>query len=180
MDPDRVVAALRRLNTAVALAVGAAILGAAAFTLIDIAGRRLGAGLGGGEEIAGYVMAGATAWGMAYALTALAHVRIDIARARAGARGRALFDVLGVVALSAVAALVAFHGWSVLARSLANGSRANTAMETPLWIPQLIWFSGWVWFALCAAILSLCALWSLARGDHAAVERAAGVGGGET
>jgi TRAP-type mannitol/chloroaromatic compound transport system permease small subunit len=125
-------------------------------------------------------MAGATAWGMSYALTALAHVRIDIARTRLGAPGRSLLDVVGVVTLSAVAALVAFHGWGVLARSLANDSRANTAMETPLWIPQLVWFSGWLWFAVCAAILTLCALWSLVRGDLSAVERAVGAGEGET
>jgi TRAP-type C4-dicarboxylate transport system permease small subunit len=180
MTPDGVVAALRPINSAVALAVGAALMAAAAFTLADIVGRQLGEGLGGGEEIAGYVMAGATAWGMAYALTGLAHVRIDVARARLGGRGRALLDVLGVVSLSAVAVVVAFHGWGVVARSLLNGSRANTALETPLWIPQLVWFSGWLWFAVCAAILTLCALWSLARGDLDAVERAAGMGEGET
>ena len=180
MTPERIVRALRRVNEAIALAVGLALMAAAAFTLLDIAGRRFGAGLGGGDEIAGYVMAGAVAWGMAYALTALAHVRIDLVRTRLPVRGQALMDLLSVASVSAIAAFVASHGWGVLARSVKNASRANTALETPLWIPQAVWFSGWVWFAVCAWALTLCALWAFARGEADVIDRIAGVREGET
>lgn len=161
----RIVAALRRANDAVATAVGVALLAACAYTLADVAGRPLGIAPGGNEEIAGYVMAGATSWGMAYGLLALAHVRIDFVRMRAGPAGKAMLDLLAMVALSATAALIAAHAWPVVAKTLANGSRANTALETPLWIPQMVWWSGWLWFAACAAILTLCAVAAVLRRD---------------
>lgn len=169
--PERRIAhGLRRVNDGVALGVGAALLGACAYTLIDVAGRPFGVAPGGNEEIAGYVMAGATSWGMAYGLLALAHVRIDVMRMRAGAAGGAMLDVLAMLALTATAALIAAQGWSVLAKTLANGSRANTALETPLWIPQLAWWSGWLWFAACAAVLTLCALAAILRRDLAGAD----------
>ncbi len=174
-SPEGVARALRRVNERVALAIGLALLAAAAFTLIDVAGRSVGAGLGGGEEIAGYAMAAATSWSLGCGLSAMAHVRIDIVRIRLRSPARALFDLLALVCVSGVATLIALRCWPVLARSLENGSRANTALETPLWLPQALWFSGWLWFATCAALLTLCALWALARRDPAAVAAMAGV-----
>lgn len=172
----RVVSGLRRLNDVVALGVGAALLGACAFTLIDVIGRRLGAGLGGAEEVSGYVMAGATSWGMAFALLGLAHVRIDFARMRAGPRWRAALDILAMVALSWTAILIAMRCWTVLEKTIANNARANTALETPLWLPQLVWWSGWMWFAFCASALTLCAVAALARRDMAGADAMIGMG----
>jgi TRAP-type C4-dicarboxylate transport system permease small subunit len=144
--------------------------------LAEVVLRRLGlAALGGTDEISGYVMAGATSWGMAYALTALAHVRIDLLRQKAPAPVRVALDLLALGALAAVAAAVAVKGWGVLARSLENASRANTPLETPLWIPQLLWWSGWAWFAAVAALLWLAALALLLRRDAAGAECAIGV-----
>ena len=74
---------LRKLNKGVALLVGAGLLTCAAFVLTDIIMRQIGTSLGGTEEIAGYAMALATSWGMAYTLLEMGHVRIDILRSRA-------------------------------------------------------------------------------------------------
>jgi TRAP-type C4-dicarboxylate transport system permease small subunit len=71
---------LRRLNDRVAMGVGIVLLVCVAFTLVEIITRKLGAGLGGVDEISGYVMAVTTAWGISYALTEQAHVRIDLLR----------------------------------------------------------------------------------------------------
>ena len=89
----KVIAILRRLNKGVALFVGAGLLVCATFVLTDIIMRRFGTSLGGTEEIAGYAMALATSWGMAYTLLEMGHVRIDILRSRADSFKRALFDV---------------------------------------------------------------------------------------
>ena len=102
------------------------------------------------------------------------HLRIDILRQRAPGPLRALLDLLALGALAAVAIAVSWHGWKVLSRSLANASRANTPLETPLWIPQVVWWSGWVWFAAVAVVLWAAAAVLLARGDVAAVEAAIG------
>ncbi len=51
----------------------------------------------------------------------------------------------------------------MLQKTLERGSRANTPLETPLWIPQGIWFAGWAWFALSATALSLIGIAYLRR-----------------
>lgn len=175
MNPVALVATLRRVNDAVAVAVGLLLLLCVGFILADVTLRRLGAGLGGTDEISGYVMAGATSWGMAYALATLAHVRIDLLRQRLAAPGRAALDLLALAALAGVAATVAWFGWGVLARTLANDARANTPLETPLWIPQALWWSGWVWFAMVAVALWLSAALLVLRGDAGGAEAAIGV-----
>jgi TRAP-type C4-dicarboxylate transport system permease small subunit len=149
--------ALRRINTGVALVCGLALVAAVVMVLLEILLRQVvGRGLGGSDEIAGYVMAGVAAWGLAYALTERAHVRIDVATARLPLPGRAGFDLLALVATSFVAGIVTFYAWRVLARTLERGSTANTPLETPLWIPQSVWVAGWVWLTVVAGLLTLC------------------------
>ncbi|MGR3503552.1 TRAP transporter small permease subunit [Pseudaestuariivita sp.] len=164
MPELRIIAALRRLNRAIALLVGLGLLGCAAFVLADIVLRQVGHSFGGTDEIASYAMALATSWGMAYALLELGHVRIDLVRVRTQGLVRALFDVFAMICMSGVVVAIAVKAWPVLARSLKNGSTANTPLETPLAWVQTPWFAGWVWFALMSCIVTLCALSLLVRG----------------
>ena len=154
----RVIDRLRRINRGIALLVGLGLLACAAFVLADIVMRQLGSSFGGTDEISGYVMALTTSWGMAYTLLELGHVRIDLLRSRTGTLGKALFDVFSMVVLTGTISFIAIKAWPVVERSLANGSRANTPLETPLAWVQLPWFLGWLWFAIMAAVLTLAAL----------------------
>lgn len=160
---DGIATGLRRLNHVIALIVGLVLLATVGFVLVDITMRQFGVSFGGSEEISGYVMAGVASWGLSYTLTERAHVRIDLIRLKLRSTGQTVLDLIAMLALSATAVLVAWHAWPVLQKTLARGSHANTALETPLWIPQSIWLSGWVWFALSAVILTLCALALLVR-----------------
>jgi TRAP-type C4-dicarboxylate transport system permease small subunit len=157
---------LRRLNRGVALLVGFGLLACAGFVLTDIIMRQIGTSLGGTEEIAGYAMALATSWGMAFTLLELGHVRIDLLRTRAGSFGRALFDVFSMIVMTAVIITIALKSWPVVERSLTNGSRANTPLETPLILVQLPWFVGWVWFALMSTLVTLAALSLVLKRRH--------------
>lgn len=148
---------LRRANIGVATAVGLMLVLTALFILADIIARQLGHSLGGSDEIAGYAMAITASWGLGYALLERAHVRIDILHRRLPGGGRAFLDITAIAALAVTVLVVAWQCWPVLEKSLARGSRANTPLETPLWIPQMLWFSGWVWFAACALSMLLCA-----------------------
>lgn len=165
---------LRVLNKGVALAVGGGLLLCAAFILTDIILRRFGTSLGGTEEIAGYAMALATSWGMSYTLLELGHVRIDLLRTRTSSFGRAFFDVFSMVVMSAVIITIAIKAWPVVERSLVNGSRANTPLETPLIWVQMPWFAGWVWFALMSAVTTLAAISLLLKRRHREIESFAG------
>tara|TARA_R110002049_G_scaffold300752_6_gene492212 strand:- start:53464 stop:54012 length:549 start_codon:yes stop_codon:yes gene_type:complete len=162
---NTLIAAIRRTNRIIALLVGLVLTGTVILIIAEIVLREVGISLGGAEEISGYVMAGVASWGMSYALTELAHVRIDLIRLRLQTRGRALLDLIAIVALAGVASLVAFQCWPVLEKTIERGSRANTALETPLWIPQTIWLSGWIWFAVSACVLVILSLVLMMRRD---------------
>lgn len=141
---------LRRLNLWIAILVGVMLLGCAAFVLADIVLRQVGNSFGGTDEISGYAMAIATAWGMAFAMLELGHVRIDLLRSRLASKGRVMMDLLAQAVLAATVTVIAFHCWPVVANSLTNGSTANTPLETPLAWVQVPWFAGWIWFATMA------------------------------
>lgn len=171
----RIFSLLRTLNRWIALAVGVGLLACVGYVLLEIGLRRAGQSLGGTTEITGYVMAIATAWGMGYALLELAHVRIEVLRTRMGQWARALVDLMAMVALAATVSLIAWRAWPVLERSIRNESRANTALETPLWIPQGLWFAGWLWFALMAVAVCLIAIILLLQGQPRQAELAIGL-----
>ena len=151
--------ALRRANRAIALACGLVLLATVLFVLVEIGLRALGLhGLGGSDEIGGYVMAGVTAWGLAFALTERAHIRIDMAVRRLTTPIRDAVDVAALASIAAVAITVAIYGWAVVGKSLERGSTANTPLETPLWWPQIAWWAGWTWFAVTASLVTLAAV----------------------
>lgn len=161
---------LRRLNRVIALLVGIGLLAVAAFVVADIVMRQFAEGFGGTDEIAGYTMALATAWGMSYTLLELGHVRIDLIRTRTGTLAKALFDVFAMICMSGVVVAIAVKAWPVVERALTNGSRANTPLETPLIWVQAPWFAGWVWFAVMSCLVTLCALSLVLKGQFAETE----------
>lgn len=174
---QRIQAMLLRLNRIIALILGAALIGTVLFILIDVTLRKLGRGsLGGSDEISGYVMAAVASWGLACGLAERAHVRIDIVRQRLAGPGRMAMDLFAMIVANGVILLIAYQCWPVLQKTLERGSRANTPLETPLWIPQGIWFGGWLWFAVTATALTLIGIAHLATGRREAFEATLGIG----
>ena len=169
---------LRRANAIVALAVGVILLLTCCFILLDIILRKFGAVLGGSDEISGYVMAIIASWGLSFGLTELAHVRIDIMRVRFGQTWQAYFDVISILFVFFVVTLIAFQAWPVLEKTLANGSLANTSLMTPLWIPQLMWFAGWVWFSVSAGLLLVLSCILLGQRQYQRVAEMTGINPG--
>jgi len=165
---------LQRINEKVAVAAGLLLLASVAVTLFDIIARPLNLSIGGTDEISGYAMAIATSWGISYALTNLSHVRIDLLRSRVQTRGRAIFDAISIVALAFIALIIAYRAWPVLSKSIERGSTANTTLETPLWIPQSLWFAGWLWFAISALVIAIYVLYYLLRGHQDKIDAIAG------
>ena len=171
---DSVLRLMRALNKGVAYLIGIMLLACAALVLADILLRQVGASFGGTDEISGYVMAIATAWGMGYALIELSHVRIDLLRQRANELGRSLFDIFAMIVTTAVILIIAYQCWPVLERSIINGSTANTPLETPLVWVQGPWFAGWVWFGIVSTLTTLSALALIVQGRFAESELAIG------
>lgn len=166
---------LRKLNRKIALLVGLGLLGMAAFVVVDIALRQFHSSFGGSEELAGYAMALVSSWGMSYALLELGHIRIDLIRSHGTRRMRALLDIFSMIVMSWVVVTVAIRCWPVVERAIANGSRANTPLATPLAWVQVPWFAGWLWFAVMTCIVTLAALSLFLKGQGDATEKFVGV-----
>lgn len=176
---DSLLHTIRRLNRGIALLTGLLLMACAAIVLLDIVLRQMGSSFGGTDEISGYVMAIATSWGMAFTLLELGHVRIDILRGRANSLGRALFDLFAMLMLTGTVTLIAYKCWPVVDRSIANASRANTPLETPLAWVQAPWFAGWVWFALMAWLTFIAAVLLVVKGRFSEAEEGIGAFGEE-
>ena len=172
---NHVLLLLQRTNNGLAVLAGGLLLLSVAVTLFDIVARQLGHSLGGTDELSGYAMAIATSWGMSYALTSLAHVRIDLIRCRCHSPYRAIFDAIALLALTSTAVVISYRVWPVLAKSIQNGSTANTTLETPLWIPQSMWMAGWVWFAVSACVLTTALFYYALKSDFTSISRTAGM-----
>lgn len=177
MNAEKLIGRLKVLNSRVAVLIGGLLLLCAVFVLLDIVMRQLGSSFGGTDEISGYVMAVVTSWGMAYTLLELGHVRIDILRARGGKLTRSLFDIGSVLTLTITASIIAWRCWPVVERSISNMSRANTPLETPLWLVQTPWFAGWVWFAIVSWLTLFAAAILIMQGRFDQTESAIGAFG---
>jgi TRAP-type C4-dicarboxylate transport system permease small subunit len=172
---EKLLSILSQTNRRVAIAVGVLFLTCAGLVLIDICLRRLGASIGGTDEISGYVMALGTAWGMAFGLSELSHIRIDFLRRSVGIpKWRAVLDLLSIFTLSSTVSVIALKCWPVVETSLRNASRANTPLETPLALVQLPWFAGWVWFAVTAWLTFAAAMLLVMKGEFSKSEQAIG------
>lgn len=168
---------LKRINNGVAIVAGLALLACIFLILIDILLRKIGIGFGGSEEISGYVMASVSSWGICYALTEKAHVRIDLLRNKGMAMSRSLFDIFALCSTSFVALYAAYSVIPVVEKTLQRHSLANTALETPLIIPQSIWMAGWIWFAATSCVLLVCVLWLVKQRKHETLDEMIGTGG---
>ncbi|EJC60865.1 hypothetical protein QWA_17890, partial [Alcaligenes faecalis subsp. faecalis NCIB 8687] len=49
------------------------------------------------------------------------------------------------------------------------GATANTAMGTPLWIPQFLWVGGLIWLCVVLALMLLRSRLALITGDLAGI-----------
>jgi TRAP-type C4-dicarboxylate transport system permease small subunit len=155
------------VSRAGAIVSGALLLAAAVTICVDIFLRyAFSKTVGGADDLSGYALAIAGAWGLSTALLSRSHIRIDTVYVRVKRRAlRAALDVLSLTAFIVFAALVAWHGWGVLRLSFDSGSRSQSALEVPLAIPQAVWFAGLAFFLAVALLLLGRALAAWVRGD---------------
>lgn len=114
--------------------------------------------LGGADELAGYAMAIGCAWSFSYVLLKRGNVRVDAIYNLLPAKLRIVLDLLAVVALGSFAMVLARYGYEVLATSWELGSRSNSELKAPLWLPQGMWWLGLVQLVLTACVLLVRAL----------------------
>jgi TRAP-type C4-dicarboxylate transport system permease small subunit len=170
---------LHRLAYAVAqagaLAGGLLLLAAAIIIGIDIVLRfGFARSIGGADELSGYALAIATAWGLSFALMHRAHIRIDSLYELFPPWLRAALDVGSLVAFLLFIGLTTWGAWGVLSQSVTSSARSISALSTPLVVPQALWFAGFVFLILVLLLLFAEAMAAWVKGDLRRVARLIG------
>jgi TRAP-type C4-dicarboxylate transport system permease small subunit len=151
---------------------GALILLAAILIGIDVLMRKfLDRSIGGADELAGYALAIATAWGLGAALLDRAHIRIDSLYVLFPQKLRLGLDVAALVLIVGFFTLIAWHGLGVVSQSWTSGSRSQSALETPTVIPQALWIIGLAAFFVIGVLLLVAALRLAVAGDLRGMSR---------
>ncbi len=135
---------------------GYAYLALSLLIVFEILGRKiLNVSVQGVDEIGAYVVAITGAFGMSLAAWNRAHTRIDVLLARLPLRTRSLLDCMAYLALALGALFIASMAWRVLSETIAFKSVSSTPLQTPLWIPQLMWFTGLLFFSFVAVFMCI-------------------------
>lgn len=154
---------------------GLLLMAAVVMIVVEIVMRRtVGWSFRGATELSGYILAISSAWSFAFALQEKAHIRVDVLYVRLQPRWRAVLDLLALTLLGLFMLVLVQQAYGVLATSIARNSTANTPLATPMWIPQVLWWSGLTWFAIVTVLLWLRVLVALAGGDTARIQELAG------
>lgn len=138
------------------IACGWALMAICFATLYDIVARRLFAhSVQGVTELGAYLLAIVSAFGFSSALLQKAHSRVDFLFPRMPPLMISVLNLAAAVLLFGLAALSVWQGWHVLDESLLFDSHASTPLQTPMWIPQGLWFIG---LAVFAGVSGACAV----------------------
>jgi TRAP-type C4-dicarboxylate transport system permease small subunit len=160
----------RAIAHAGAIVGGSLLLASALVICVDVCLRYLFAlSVGGSDELSGYALGIAGAWGFSYALLSRSHIRIDTVYSHCPAAVRTVLDLVGLACFMVFMSYVAWRGWGVLSQSIASNAHSISALETPLVVPQAAWVAGLFYFLLVALLLLLRSLGALVAGDPAAL-----------
>jgi TRAP-type C4-dicarboxylate transport system permease small subunit len=159
--------AIDRIAVLLALAAGSAVFVLAGLITFDIASRRFfGLSVQGTDELGGYALAMVGSLGMAYVLSRREFTRIDLFYRYMPLVVQRILHVASYVALAGVVVFFSWHAWLTMSDTLLFQSRANTPLQTPLWIPQGLWTFGMAFFALSAVLQALRAVVMLVVAPH--------------
>ncbi|HRL22292.1 TRAP transporter small permease subunit [Alcaligenes sp. SDU_A2] len=155
---------------------GSLTLLSALYITADVLFRKFsGSSLGGSDELSGYAFAISISWALSFATLQRANIRIDAIYQHLPVRLAALLDWIALVALSAFIVYLTRYGADVAGLSWTNQSTANTALGTPLWIPQFLWVAGLIWLCVVLALMLLRSSLALITGDIHTVQAVCGI-----
>jgi len=132
--------------------------------------------IGGSDEIGGYVLAISSAWAASYTLLRRGHIRMDTVYNQVGRRAQGALDIMALLALAGFMSMVAWYGTKVFLTSVDFGSRSNTPLGTPLWIPQGLWVLGLIMFLVTIAVVAAATIAALAGHRSPVITRVTGIG----
>lgn len=145
---------------------GVVILLAALVVAADVLVRKLfDVTMGGSDELSGYALAIAMSWGSASVLINRSHIRIDVLYQYLPLKLQVLSNLIALIGLGSFIGLLVRYSWEVVSSSWSMDALSNTPLQTPLWIPQGLWFLGFCLFLLTLIVLLWNCVEALVRGN---------------
>jgi TRAP-type C4-dicarboxylate transport system permease small subunit len=156
-----------RISRALAwLAGGIILLGCGGLITIDVVTRAIfRRGMVESFELSGYALAAAIGLGLAFTVTSKSNIRVDIALDLVPRTVRRAADLVAALALAIVACGLAWFCWGTLAQSYSMDAKSVSMLQTPMVLPQGVWWAGMLWFAIVAVLVPLHAVLRLLKGD---------------
>lgn len=155
---------------------GWAFLAAALLVTYDVTTRKLfNITIAGADEISGYIFAVSTAFAFSYALLSRANIRIDVIYNLVPEAVQRVLDVLAILMTTGYLAFLCYFAYALPRDAIKYNSHSITPLQTPLAIPQVLWFGALVLCLVTAIILAVMALWALLRGRFDQVRDLVGV-----
>ena len=147
----------------------------ALFITFDVLARKfLGFSSQSTTELSGYMLGVGIAWGLAGALDARTHVRIDILIQKVAPRYRGYLHWLALASLAVFAGFLLYGAWHTAMESWDFKATDNSLLKTPLIIPQGLWLFGIGVFGVMAALRVIEVALLLPKADIQAIEHLTG------
>lgn len=155
---------------------GSSLLLSSVLISLDLTLRNLfGWSFGGADEIAGYILAIVSAWAFPITLLSRSHIRVDVLYSHIRSGWRVILDLFAILCLAIYVSTLTYYSGLVLLDSITYGSRSNTPLQIAQWIPQSIWFAGYLFFIFTIFVLLLCSIYLLIKRDISGVTHLIGI-----
>ncbi|MCC8193954.1 MAG: TRAP transporter small permease [Deltaproteobacteria bacterium] len=141
---QRIKALNSRINTAVGLLSGSALLLAGVILFVEVVCRYTGHPTSWIAETSVYLFAGAMLLGAAYTLMRERHVRVELLVCRFSPRGQDIFYLITSLGGMAFCLLIVAYGWVDLLDVIETGETTPTTMRVPLWLTDMPLVIGFV------------------------------------
>ena len=147
----------------------------ALFITFDVLARKfLGFSSQSTTELSGYMLGVGIAWGLAGALEARTHVRIDILIQKVPPQYRGYLHWVALATLAVFAGFLVYGAWHTTMESWDFRATDNSLLKTPLILPQGLWLVGTGVFGIMVVLRVIEVALLLPRGDIDAIERLTG------
>jgi TRAP-type C4-dicarboxylate transport system permease small subunit len=158
----------QRISRILAWVAGAVILfGCAGLITIDVVTRYFfKRGMVESFELSGYALAACIGLGMAFTVTSKANIRVDILLDALPDPVRVACDIIASLSLTIIAVTLAWFAFGTLQASWSMGARSVSTLQTPMILPQGIWWVGLFWFACMAVLIPIQAIARLVARDR--------------
>ena len=158
----------QRISRLLAWLAGAIILvGCAGLISIDVVTRYFfKRGMVESFELSGYALAAAIGLGMGFAVTQKANIRVDILLDALPDKLRVACDILASLSLAVLAMTLAWFAFGTLQASWTMNAKSVSTLQTPMVLPQGVWWVGLFWFACMSVLIPIQAVARLMARDR--------------